>query len=61
MPNERDFFFDNPDLQFRLEQLDLREALEFKEKGYSESDLYPARRATTRREGQLPHRPRGSG
>jgi alkylation response protein AidB-like acyl-CoA dehydrogenase len=35
------FFFDNPDLQFRLEQLDLREALEFKEKGYSESDLYP--------------------
>jgi 3-(methylthio)propanoyl-CoA dehydrogenase len=35
------FFFDNPDLQFRLEQLDLREALEFKEKGYSESDVYP--------------------
>ncbi len=35
------FFFDNPDLQFRLQQLDLREALEFKEKGYSESDLYP--------------------
>ena len=25
------FFLDNPDLQFRLEQLDLREVLEFKE------------------------------
>jgi alkylation response protein AidB-like acyl-CoA dehydrogenase len=35
------FFFDNPDLQFRLEQLDLREVLEFKEKGYSESEVYP--------------------
>jgi alkylation response protein AidB-like acyl-CoA dehydrogenase len=35
------FFQDNPDLQFRLEQLDLREALEFKEKGYSEADTYP--------------------
>ena len=35
------FFLDNPDLQFRLEQLDLREMLEFKEKGYSESQVYP--------------------
>ena len=35
------FFLDNPDLQFRLEHLDLREVLELKEKGYSESDLYP--------------------
>ena len=36
------FFLDNPDLQFRLEQLDLREALELKEKGYSEAGPYPA-------------------
>ncbi|MGD0248854.1 MAG: acyl-CoA dehydrogenase family protein [Candidatus Limnocylindrales bacterium] len=35
------FFLDNPDLQFRLEQLDLREALELKEKAYSETELYP--------------------
>jgi hypothetical protein len=35
------FFLDNPDLQFRLQQLDLREVLELKEKGYSESDIYP--------------------
>ncbi len=35
------FFLDNPDLQFRLDQLDLREALEFKEKGYSEAAAYP--------------------
>jgi alkylation response protein AidB-like acyl-CoA dehydrogenase len=35
------FFLDNPDLQFRLEQLDLREVLELKEKGYAEADLYP--------------------
>jgi hypothetical protein len=35
------FFLDNPDLQFRLEQIDLREALELKEKGYSEADQYP--------------------
>ena len=35
------FFLDNPDLQFRLAQLDLREVLELKEKGYSEADLYP--------------------
>ena len=35
------FFLDNPDLQFRLEQLDLREALELKEKGYSDADVYP--------------------
>jgi alkylation response protein AidB-like acyl-CoA dehydrogenase len=35
------FFLDNPDLQLRLEHLDLREVLELKEKGYSEADLYP--------------------
>jgi 3-(methylthio)propanoyl-CoA dehydrogenase len=35
------FFLDNPDLQFRLQQLDLREVLELKEKGYSESEIYP--------------------
>jgi 3-(methylthio)propanoyl-CoA dehydrogenase len=35
------FFLDNPDLQFRLEQIDLREALELKEKGYSEAGQYP--------------------
>jgi len=35
------FFLDNPDLQLRLEQLDLREVLELKEKGYSEAALYP--------------------
>jgi hypothetical protein len=35
------FFLDNPDLQFRLEQLDLREVLEFKEGAYSQSDVYP--------------------
>jgi alkylation response protein AidB-like acyl-CoA dehydrogenase len=35
------FYLDNPDLQFRLEQLDLREVLELKEKGYAEADLYP--------------------
>ena len=34
------FFFDNEDLQFRLAQLDLREAIELKEKGYSETDRY---------------------
>jgi hypothetical protein len=35
------FFLDNPDLQFRLEHLDLREVLELKEKGFAESELYP--------------------
>ena len=35
------FFLDNPDLQLRLEQLDLREVLELKEKGYAESSVYP--------------------
>jgi hypothetical protein len=35
------FFLDNPDLQLRLEQLDLREVLERKEKGYAEAALYP--------------------
>ena len=36
------FFLDNPDLQFQLEKLDLREALEIKEKGYSLHETYPA-------------------
>jgi alkylation response protein AidB-like acyl-CoA dehydrogenase len=36
------FFLDNPDLQFRLEQLDLREVAELKENGYREADQYPA-------------------
>jgi alkylation response protein AidB-like acyl-CoA dehydrogenase len=35
------FFLDNPDLQFRLEQLDLHEVLDLKEKGYAEASLYP--------------------
>jgi alkylation response protein AidB-like acyl-CoA dehydrogenase len=35
------FFLDNPDIAFRLEQTDLREVLEFKEKGYSEAGQYP--------------------
>jgi alkylation response protein AidB-like acyl-CoA dehydrogenase len=35
------FFLDNPDLQFRLEQLDLREVLDLKEKGYTEAGEYP--------------------
>ncbi len=35
------FYLDNPDLQFRLEQLDLREVLELKEKGYAEAGHYP--------------------
>ena len=37
----QNFFLDNPDLQLRLEHLDLREVLELKEKGYAESDVYP--------------------
>ena len=35
------FYLDNPDLQFRLEQLDLREVLDLKEKGYAEAGRYP--------------------
>ncbi len=35
------FFLDNPDLQFRLEQLDLREVLELKERGYADADRFP--------------------
>jgi len=35
------FFLDNPDLRFRLEQLDLREVLELKENGYTEAATYP--------------------
>ncbi len=36
------FFLDNQDLQFRLEQLDLRAVLELKEKGYTYHDRYPS-------------------
>src|SRR5664280_3614169 len=36
------FFLDNSDLQFRLEQIDLREAVELKERHYSETGLYPS-------------------
>ncbi len=36
------FFLDNLDLQFRLEQLDLQDILELKEKGYHYSEEYPA-------------------
>jgi alkylation response protein AidB-like acyl-CoA dehydrogenase len=36
------FFLDNIDLQFRLEQLALQDVLEFKEKGYSYCTQYPA-------------------
>jgi len=36
------FFLDNSDLQFRLAQIDLREAVELKEKGYSEAAIYPS-------------------
>jgi alkylation response protein AidB-like acyl-CoA dehydrogenase len=35
------FFLDNTDLQFRLQHIDLREALGLKEKGYSEAAQYP--------------------
>ena len=36
------FFLDNSDLQFRLEQLELKDVLEMKEKGYQYSQEYPA-------------------
>ena len=36
------FFLDNEDLQFRLEQLNLRDVLEIKEKGYAYAADYPA-------------------
>ena len=35
------FFHDNPDLEFRLAQIDLREALELKEHAYAEAAQYP--------------------
>ena len=35
------FFHDNPDLEFRLAQIDLREALELKEKRYTETERFP--------------------
>jgi 3-(methylthio)propanoyl-CoA dehydrogenase len=36
------FFLDNPDLQFRLQQLDLEETLQLKEEGYAEAAHNPA-------------------
>jgi alkylation response protein AidB-like acyl-CoA dehydrogenase len=36
------FFLDNLDLQFRLEQLELKDVLDIKEKGYQYSEEYPA-------------------
>jgi len=36
------FFLDNPDLQFRLEQLDLKEVVDIKEQGYRFAQQYPA-------------------
>jgi 3-(methylthio)propanoyl-CoA dehydrogenase len=36
------FFLDNPDLQFRLQQLDLKEVLELKEKGYQDASRFPS-------------------
>ena len=36
------FYLDNLDLQFRLEQLDLQDVLDIKEKGYQYSEEYPA-------------------
>jgi alkylation response protein AidB-like acyl-CoA dehydrogenase len=36
------FFLDNLDLQFRLEQLELQDVLEIKEQGYRYSHAYPA-------------------
>ena len=35
------FFLDNPDLQFRLEQLDLREVVDLREDHYAGSKVYP--------------------
>ena len=35
------FFLDNPDLQFRLEQLDLREVVDRREHGYADAGRYP--------------------
>jgi alkylation response protein AidB-like acyl-CoA dehydrogenase len=36
------FFLDNSDLQFRLEQLELQDVIEIKEKGYQYHNEYPA-------------------
>ncbi|HEX7492077.1 MAG TPA: acyl-CoA dehydrogenase family protein [Candidatus Limnocylindrales bacterium] len=35
------FYLDNPDIQFRLAQIDLAEALELKEKGYGQTAEFP--------------------
>ena len=39
---EDNFFLDNLDLQFRLDQLDLREIVEIKEKGYRHHEQFPS-------------------
>jgi len=36
------FYLDNPDIQFQLEKMDLRETFELKEKGYSLHETHPA-------------------
>ena len=43
------FFTDNSDLQFRLEQLDLSQVVDILEDGYRYQDLYPAAIIGTRR------------
>ena len=43
------FFLDNQDLQFRFNQLDLREIVEIKEKGYRNHAAVPCRAAQLRR------------
>jgi hypothetical protein len=35
------FFLDNPDLQFRLDHMDLREVVDLKENGYADAAKYP--------------------
>lgn len=35
------FFLDNPDLQYRFTQVDLREVVDIKEKGYTRHETYP--------------------
>ena len=37
----RNFFLDNPDLQFQFEHLDLHEVVDLKERGYAEAARYP--------------------
>ncbi len=41
MSTTDNFYLDNPDLQFRLQQVDLSEVVQVKEKGYSYHDRFP--------------------